>query len=650
MIIDLISSYNYIHFMPVDFNKIEDIFSENGLLAQSLPEFEFRSSQLRMARLIERAINKNTQVIIEAGTGVGKTMGYLIPILMSGKKTVISTGTKNLQEQIFLKDIPLIAKAMGINVSSLLMKGRKNYICLYRYNQHFSASSFLEPLKEKLRLKIDRWLERTESGDRAELKWLRDDDPLWDAVSSSSHQCKGPDCIHRQDCFINRLHRLAARSDIIIVNHHLFFADLMIKKGGFGEIIPRFQMVVFDEAHKIEEIATTYFGERLSTGQLLDLVQDAEKEKKDDNNRDNKEVENNLNFIRSGVELFERIFVEADVKGRLDVMSSFHKYQEPISYIRKGLAFLQKASDYSLAGRANELEDSLNIIFSPENAKGLDWYEKRKRGITFHISPLDISGNMIEFLYAKVKNIVFTSATISANGTFDYIRSRLGIPEEALEGIYPSHFDLKNQTLMYIPRDLPSPNSSDFGSRIGDRIISILKMTSGRALILFTSYINLNIAYEKIKEAIPYRVYKQGDAPRTMILERFRNDTHSVLMATGSFWQGVDVPGETLSCLIIDKLPFDSPGEPLVAARIDAIKDKGGNPFMEYQLPNAIISLKQGLGRLIRKSSDRGILAILDSRIIKSRYGRFFIQSLPEIQVSHELEDIGNFLERRKFN
>jgi ATP-dependent DNA helicase DinG len=288
------------------------------------------------------------------------------------------------------------------------------------------------------------------------------------------------------------------------------------------------------------------------------------------------------------------------------------------------------------------------MIFYHGNSNGLDWYEKGKRGVTFHISPLDISGNMRELLYQKVKRIVFTSATISTNGTFDYIRSRLGIPEAALEGIYPSHFDLKNQTLMYIPKDLPSPNSGDFSTRIGDRIINILKMTSGRALVLFTSYINLNIVHGKIKEAIPYRVYKQGEAPRTVLLEKFRNDTHSVLMATGSFWQGIDVPGETLSCLIIDKLPFDSPGEPLVAARIDAIKGKGGNPFMEYQLPNAIISLKQGLGRLIRKSSDRGILTILDTRIIKSRYGRFFIRSLPEIRVSHELEDIGRFFQREE--
>ncbi len=641
--IDLTSSSNYIHRMNIETDAIDHIFSKDGKLAGALPEYEARSSQPAMARLIQKAIEQKIQVIIEAGTGVGKTMAYLIPVLMSGRKSVISTGTRNLQEQIFFKDIPNITRAMGINAPVLLMKGRKNYLCLHRFHQHFSESSFLNPEREKIRQKLIRWLEKTESGDRAELKWLRDDDPLWDMLSASSQQCMGPDCIHRQECYISRLHRLAAKADVIIVNHHLFFADMMIKKGGFGEIIPRSQIIVFDEAHRIEEIATTYLGERLSTLQLLDLVQDVEKEKNLIFKCDNKETANYLNFIRSGVELLERIFIESDAKGRLDITNSGERYSEPVSFIRKGLAFLEKSDDVSIASRADELANSLSMIFSSNEVKGLDWFEKGKRGITFNISPLDISKDMQDLLYSKVKSIVFTSATISANNNFDYIRSRLGIPEEAMEGMFPSHFDLKNQTLLYIPKDLPLPNSRDFGLKAADRIISILKMTSGRAMILFTSYNNLNIVHEKIRAAVPYKVYKQGDAPRTVLLERFRKDIHSVLMATGSFWEGVDVPGESLSCLIIDKLPFESPGEPLVAARIDAIREKGGNPFMEYQLPGAIISLKQGLGRLIRKGSDRGILAILDARIIRSNYGKYFFKSLPEIRLIHDLEDIGRF-------
>jgi ATP-dependent DNA helicase DinG len=286
------------------------------------------------------------------------------------------------------------------------------------------------------------------------------------------------------------------------------------------------------------------------------------------------------------------------------------------------------------------------MIFSSDDPNWLQWYEKRTKGIIFYASPLDISQSMRELVYDKVKTIVFTSATLSTNGKFDYIKSRLGIPEDALEGIYSSHFDFKEQSIMYIPRDLPTPNSGDFALKIAKRINDILKITSGRALILFTSYLNLNIVYQQLDGKIPYPVYRQGNAPRSILLDNFRKDTNSVLLATGSFWQGIDVPGEALSCLVVDKLPFDSPGDPLVAARIESIHSRGGNPFMEYQLPSAVISLKQGLGRLIRKSSDRGLFAVLDVRILTSRYGRFFFDSLPEMTVCSDLDEIKKFFKR----
>jgi len=309
----------------------------------------------------------------------------------------------------------------------------------------------------------------------------------------------------------------------------------------------------------------------------------------------------------------------------------------------KGLSHINEKLGHSLAVRAGELGQSLEKIFSFRDPNWMQWYEKRKRAMIFHASPLDVSSSMQELLFAKIKTVVFTSATISTKGSFDFIRSRLGIPEDSLEAIYPSHFDFKRQSLLYIPRDLPSPDAQDFGDRISQRILEILKMTSGRALILFTSYFNLHRVHGQIVGKIPYSVFKQGEAPRSILLERFREDTNSVLLATGSFWQGVDVPGESLSCLIVDKLPFDSPGDPLVAARIESIRVRGGNPFMEYQLPSAIISLKQGLGRLIRNSSDTGVLSILDNRIITRRYGRFFFESLPEMRVSHDLADVGLF-------
>ncbi|MGD9159271.1 MAG: ATP-dependent DNA helicase [Desulfobacteraceae bacterium] len=624
---------------------IEKILGEAGLLSRSLRDFEYRPAQVHMARLIDEGLDYNNQVIIEAGTGVGKTMGYLVPVILSGKKTVISTGTKNLQEQIFFKDLPLITGAMGVKINTLLMKGRTNYICLDRYHQHFDTVSFIKPEMAEHRKRIDSWLNRTRSGDRAELGWLGDDDSVWDLISSSSDRCRGQECLHRDGCFIMNLRRLAAKADIIIVNHHLFFADLMLKSDGFGEVIPRFETAVFDEAHKVEEIATTYFGAGLSSGQLLDIVTDARKESEENEVEDSNRLKLNMAAIQTGVAHLNTAFSGSPERGRIDIAEDESGYREALDSIKKGLRFIQDAFENPLSMRAQELENSLDLIFSTGKGDWLEWYEKRKRGIAFHASPLDVAEYMREQLYSRVKSIVFASATLSVNGTFDYIRSRLGIDKEALETICPSHFDFKEQALFYIPDDLPLPNNGEFTARITKRIAEILELSSGRALVLFTSYYNLNTVYSSIKDMIPYRIFRQGEAPRTILLEKFRDDTHSILLATGSFWQGVDVPGETLSCLIIDKLPFDSPGDPLVAARIDVINRRNGNPFMEYQVPSAIIALKQGLGRLIRKSSDRGILAVLDKRIIKSSYGRFFINSLPEMRISSRLEDLKGFID-----
>ena len=633
--------------MPNISNPIEDILGEKGSLSRSFQGFEFRPAQVQMALLISEALRNRGQVIIEAGTGTGKTMGYLVPIIMSGKKTVISTGTINLQEQIFFKDIPIISKTTGLKVDSLMMKGRKNYLCLHRYHQYFSFPSILKPDGDAVRVRerFDGWLKKTKIGDRAELPWLADNDPLWEAVSSNSDQCQGIECIHREGCFLNALRKRAAQAEIIIVNHHLFFADIMVKQGGFGEIIPRFQAVVFDEAHKIEEIATNYFGVNLSTGQLVAFVKDVEKETEELCDTDKQEIKRHLNIIRSCTEQIQDLFYQSDEKGRLIGDGVLRIHEGPSADIRKGLNYIQQRLGHAIAARAEDMGRSLEVIFSSDDPDWLNWYEKRERGMVFHASPLDVSKSMRELLYDNVKTIIFTSATLSTNGNFDYIRSCLGIPENAFEGIYPSHFDFKTQTIMYVPNDLPSPNSKDFAVEAAKRVIEILEITSGRALILFTSYSNLNIVYELVSGKLPYTVYRQGDAPRSILLERFRQDTHSVLLATGSFWQGVDVPGDALSCLIVDKLPFDSPGDPLVAARIESIRSKGGNPFMEYQLPSAIISLKQGFGRLIRKRSDRGVLAILDGRILTARYGRFFFDSLPEMTVSNEMEDVRRFFE-----
>jgi ATP-dependent DNA helicase DinG len=634
---------NYIPPMSILLPSIEDILGRDGKLSRFIDDFEFRSSQLTMAKQIMKALKQDSCAVIEAGTGTGKTMGYLLPVILSGKKTVISTGTKNLQEQIFFQDLPLIARASGFRVNSILMKGRKNYLCLHRYHQHFVQPSLLVPFENEEKMRLDKWINETKSGDRAELPWLADDDILWDSLSASSDQCIGSTCPDMKDCFLNELRKKAARADIIIVNHHLFFADMMVKTGGFGEIIPRFQTVVFDEAHKVEETAVNYFGESLSTGQLRDFAKDAEDDLKEHGRL--KKMASNLNIVRASTEILQRIFSFTEEKGRIKEEDLAIVHEGPSKDIRTALDAIRQKTGQLISTRAEGIILSLETIFSGQRPGWLNWYERKKRGVSFHSSPLDISQTMGERLYEGVTSVIFTSATLSTNGKFDYIRSRLGIPDDASEGIYPSHFDFKDQALFYIPLDLPGPGAQDFAVTASERILNMLKITSGRALVLFTSYSNMNTVYNRIKNALPYKVLKQGDAPKSTLLDEFRDDTHSVLLATGSFWEGVDVPGESLSCLIVDKLPFDSPGDPLVSARIEAIRRREGNPFMDYQLPSAIIALKQGLGRLIRKRSDRGVLSILDNRIIKSRYGRLFFESLPEMNVTHELEDVKKFFE-----
>ena len=638
--------------MPNPHATIQSILETDGILAQSLQGFEFRPSQLQMALLIEDSIRKKTPALIEAGTGTGKTFGYLVPVILSGKKSVISTGTKNLQEQIYFKDIPLLNKATHLNIDAVMMKGRENYLCLHRYHQYISQSSFLETSQTKKIGKLKEWLKKTEFADRGEISWLSDDDILWTSLSSSSDQCLGSECLFLDECFLGKLRSRAARAKIIIVNHHLFFADMKVKKGGFGEIIPRFQVAVFDEAHTIEEIATSYFGESLSTRQLTDLTGDLRKEIRKMQGVDRSRMEKGVTTIQAGIELLKRALEGYEEKGRLDQETLSNMAQGPASEIGRGLKLVYKDSNLTrlkntriqpLLDRAKEIDTLLEEILKQRGNNWLNWYERRKRSLILHSSPLDISESMNELLYEKVQTAIFTSATLATNGTFDYIRSRLGLPDESSQKICHSHFDFETQTILYIPENLPPPNSPNFITQATEEILKILKRTEGRALVLFTSYHNLNVAYEILKDNTPYTIYRQGQAPRSVLLDAFRQDIHSVLFATGSFWQGVDVPGEALSCLIIDKLPFDSPGEPIVAARIDAIRSQGSNPFMKYQVPSAIISLKQGLGRLIRKRSDRGILSILDVRIMTSRYGRFFLESLPNIPLSHDLSDIDRF-------
>jgi len=635
--------------------KLNQILGPKGSLSRLLDGFEFRQSQLQMARLIDQGLAERRHVLIEAGTGTGKTLGYLVPLVLSGKKAVVSTGTKNLQDQIYFKDIPLLSRAFDHKLDVVLMKGRRNYLCLHRYHQAFAEPGLFDQSLLKLRARMDRWIERTRFADRSELDWLSDKDPLWDTVSCPSDQCLGGKCLHFDRCFLNVLRRRAARAQIVIVNHHLFFADLMVKQGGFGEILPRFEVVVMDEAHTVESTATNYFGERLSTNQLTELATDTEKAlrvSQDEGEPVKKSLEQALHGVRAAADKMREMLQNRDERGLLDNETKEALKKGPASMLREELRRVLKSCDLdsikdpvlqAFPLRAGELSHALAVILESEDPNLLTWYERRKRGVVLHASPLDVSGPLREHLFEGVDSTVLTSATLSTSHDFSYVRSRLGLEGDCIEGLFTSHFDFMNRTLLYIPRDLPLPAAPEFPDRAADRILDILKASSGRALVLFTSYHNLNRVHDRLSSGLPYTLFRQGEAPRPVLLERFRKDVHSVLLATGSFWQGVDVPGETLSCVIIDKLPFESPGDPLVAARIEAIRKKGKNPFMDYQVPSAIIALKQGLGRLIRKSTDRGILAVLDKRLVASRYGKQFLQSLPAMPVRHDLEALTAF-------
>ncbi|MDZ7697445.1 MAG: ATP-dependent DNA helicase [Deltaproteobacteria bacterium] len=430
---------------------------------------------------------------------------------------------------------------------------------------------------------------------------------------------------------------------------------MKVKTGGFGEIIPRFQVAVFDEAHVVEEIAATYLGERLSTHQLRELTSDFNKGIKTLAKKERGRIQKALDMVHSGAEEMGSHLINREDKAPLDEDLLSRLREGPGQSVMKGLKTLggegsrEKGNPGELQPlimRAGDLYQRLDLILKRRGGLWLNWYEKRKKTVVFHSTPLDVSSVMNERLYGKTHSTILTSATLSTNGTFDYIRSRLGLIETAHEGIYPSHFKFETQSLIYIPRDLPPPSDPGFGASVARRVVDIVKRSRGRALVLFTSYYNLNLVWQMVRDQLPFCVLRQGDAPRSVLLETFKRDISSVLMATGAFWQGVDIPGEALSCLIIDKLPFASPGEPLVAAKIEALRKGGGNPFLEYQVPSAIITFKQGMGRLIRNSADRGVMAILDGRIMTSRYGRRFLESMPGVPRTHDLSAVSRFFKK----
>jgi ATP-dependent DNA helicase DinG len=630
---------------------LERVFGPGGWLARRHPNYEYRPGQLEMAESVEAASENRQHLIVEAGTGTGKTLAYLVPIMRSGRRTVISTGTKNLQEQLFFKDIPFLRKPFP-KVRVALMKGRQNYLCrqkLYDIEKQ-PVLGGLDEVAQYPRLR--EWEAKTEVGDRAELSWLPDSSELWAQVDARRETCTGQKCPQFERCFITLMHQRAAASDLIIVNHHLFFADLALRGTEVASLLPDYEALVFDEAHDIEDVATQYFGLQVSNYRVEELARDTEATLKLKGLK-SAEVLHAVAELRRRADLFFELFPSAETRTSFDHRESFLKvhggaYGNLLNALVRLETELGRLKDRpeevnNLMRRAVELRQGFQTVMEGKERSMVYWWERRGRGVFLEATPIDVAPILRQRLFESVETVILTSATLAVGGNFDFLKRRLGI-DNAKERILDSHFDYPHQAMLYTPLHLPDPREPTFARLAAEEVVQLLKATHGRAFVLFTSHLQMREVFERVRPQLRYPMLIQGSMPRTEMLERFRKTPHAVLFGTSSFWQGVDVQGEQLSAVVIDRLPFAVPSDPIIAARIQQINEEGGNAFMDYQVPQAVLALKQGFGRLIRSQADRGVLAILDHRMMRKHYGKTFLESLPRYRMTNRLDDVKVFM------
>ena len=646
-------------------DSLREMLGPGGALSRALPAYEARPPQLAMAAQVEHALARGRALVVEAGTGTGKTLAYLLPAARSGLKTVVSTATKTLQEQLAEKDVPLL-RALGVDAKVAFLKGRQNYLCLLRFEQFLRNPTFSVREEAAVFDAIAAWAETTQTGDRAELSELPENLASWRDLSATADQCIGAKCAHYDRCFVFRMRQKAAEADVIVVNHHLFFADLALRTSSAGDtgaaVLPKYDAVVFDEAHAVEEVATEHFGAQLSSFRVGELARDALKRLQDHPDR----VEAlglATRLLREGRDFFE-VAAEAAPERRTDLGRSSRQggggpavqgegrwallpgalrpaeaeRQKLTEAIRALGAALSVTGDEQLAlleRRCLGLNADLELFSETKRRPDLiHWAESRGGHLFLHASPIDVKGLLQDKLYDRIGPVVFTSATLAVGGQLEYFAQRIGLSDDSgplfpLEThVLASPFDYQSNAALYLPREMPDPQDPAFVEAVAGELRALLPITSGRAFVLFTSLRNMRAVHGLLADELPWQVLLQGDAPKGQLLKRFR-EKPSVLFASQSFWEGVDVPGEALSLVVIDKLPFASPAEPIVAARIDRLRAEGQDPFYRYQLPQAALALKQGFGRLIRSATDRGIVAVLDPRMTRKGYGRVFIDSLP---------------------
>ena len=631
--------------------RVRQALGPDGPFAERIPGYQPREPQLRMAEAVEQALAEKSLLLVEAGTGTGKTYAYLVPAILSGKKAIVSTGTRNLQDQLFHRDLPKVRELLGKPVRTALLKGRSNYLCPYRLQQHLDEGELDSKQTVHDLQRVAAWAGKTRLGDIAELIDIAEDSMVWPLVTSTADNCLGQECPRLDDCPLMKAREAAAEADLIVVNHHLFFADKALKDRGFGDLLPEVDAVIFDEAHQLPETAAMFFGRSLSSRQIHDLLQDSLREvlaAGGDLRGMNdlvQHVETRLAHFRLLMGEEARKGVWAEICDQPELPAAIEAVKLAMAAVTDALAPLKDKSKglESCHRRAEDLAEAFTELTGDTPDNQVHWFETFRKGFILQWTPLEVSGPFRELLDREPTAWVLTSATLAVREDFRHISAQLGLPDDVQTLQLPSPFAYEQQALFYVPRGLPDPGSFEYTRATLEAAVPVLRASKGRAFFLFTSHRALKEAAEWLPKQLDFTFLVQGTQPKAELLRRFANTPGCVLLATGAFWEGVDVRGQALSLVIIDKLPFASPGEPVVAARLDAFKARGRNPFTAYQLPAAIIAMKQGAGRLIRDVLDTGVLMVCDPRLVGRPYGQLFVQSLPPMRRTRDLDAVRDF-------